>query len=460
MRKITILTFLTLFTFSSNLLFAQHPNIYINASELAAIKQKVKTNQEPWKSAHTKWMGLANAALSQKPVSVTYGGLNKCDRNSTYYCTGAYYAEGNRDFYDSDEVIIPITTAIRDLGMGYALTGDAKYADKAISLFRVFALDPTTGMKPRFTNNQSRISIAPVMTGLIYGFDLMFNYEGWDATEKKATQDWIQALASHAREHGWGTQNFADWKIALISAAGVFSEDQTLIDYAFAEFKRLIPIQIEGSGKMGQEAGRVQGGLHYSLYALLALTQVAEVARHQGIDLYNYKVPGTNRGLELAYDFMAPYVINPSSWRFSEKKGSTNAGKFFEISHLIFEKSKYLDVINSYGRPLYPTIFGVGVVTLTHAKGAYPVFDGATLDVPELEFEKNISIYPNPTSNTFVINLNVDVLKKAIIYNHLGQKVKEITTKEVNISNLSNGIYVIRITSQNDKIVTKKIIKL
>ncbi len=458
MRKITILTFLILLTFSSNLLFAQHPNIYINATELAAIKQKVKVNEEPWKSAHTKWMGLVNAALSQKPVSVTYGRQNKCDYNSTYFCTGPYY--GGTDNYDFEKVMKPITSAIRDLGMGYALTGDTKYADKAISLFRVFALDPITGMKPKFTNNQSRISIASIMPGLIYGLDLMFNYEGWDVAEKKATQDWIRALASHARAHGWGNQNFSDWKIALISAAGVFCEDQSLLDYAFTEFKRLIPIQIEGSGKMGQEAGRVQGGLHYSLYALLALTQVAEVARHQGIDLYNYKYDNGTRGLELAYDYIAPYVINPSSWTNSENPGSLNAGKFFEISYLIFGKERYLDVINSYGRPLYPTIFGVGVVTLTHAKGAYPAFEGATLDVPESEFENNISIYPNPTSNTFVINLNVDVLKKAIIYNHLGQKVKEITTKEVNISNLSNGIYVVRITSQNDKIATKKIIKL
>ncbi len=403
MKKIIFLAFSMLLASSINLLFAQHPNIYINASELAAIKQKVKDNQEPWKSAHTKWMELADAALSQKPVSVTYGGLNDCNLNSTYFCTGAYYAEDNRDFYDSDEVVKPITTAIRDLGMGYALTGDAKYAEKAISLFRVFALDPTTGMKPRFTNNQSRISIAPVMTGLIYGFDLMFNYEGWDAAEKKATQDWIRALANYARPRGWGNQNFGDWKIAFISAAGVFCEDQSLLDYAFTEFKRLIPIQIGGDGKMGQEAGRLQGGLHYSLYALLALTQVAEVARHQGIDLYNYKVSGTNKGLELAYDFMAPYVLNPSSWDFSRVKGSLNAGKFFEISYLIFGKSKYLDVINSYGRPLYPSIFGVGVVTLTHAKGAYSA-----------GFEPNV-LEPviNPNGGTFESSTQVSITSPA-----------------------------------------------
>ncbi|MCF6348780.1 MAG: T9SS type A sorting domain-containing protein [Flavobacteriaceae bacterium] len=83
----------------------------------------------------------------------------------------------------------------------------------------------------------------------------------------------------------------------------------------------------------------------------------------------------------------------------------------------------------------------------------------SVLSINDEVFNNSISTYPNPTSNTFVINLNVDVLKKAIIYNHLGQKVKEITTKEVNISNLSKGIYFVKIISQNGKTATKKVIK-
>ena len=71
----------------------------------------------------------------------------------------------------------------------------------------------------------------------------------------------------------------------------------------------------------------------------------------------------------------------------------------------------------------------------------------------------DINLTPNPTSNTFTINLKDETLKKAVIYNQLGQQVKETTSNEVNISNLSNGVYFVKITSQSGKTATKKIIK-
>ncbi|MCF6348775.1 MAG: T9SS type A sorting domain-containing protein [Flavobacteriaceae bacterium] len=81
------------------------------------------------------------------------------------------------------------------------------------------------------------------------------------------------------------------------------------------------------------------------------------------------------------------------------------------------------------------------------------------LSINDETLNSTISIHPNPTNNTFIINLKNETLEKAIIYNQLGQQIKEVTTKQVNISNLSNGIYFVKITSQSGKIATKKIIK-
>ncbi len=80
------------------------------------------------------------------------------------------------------------------------------------------------------------------------------------------------------------------------------------------------------------------------------------------------------------------------------------------------------------------------------------------LNINEVK-EGDIQIYPNPTSDRITINFKGEILKSVTIYNQLGRKVKEATTDDVDISNLSNGIYFVKITSQNGKIVTKKIIK-
>ncbi|NHZ86344.1 MAG: T9SS type A sorting domain-containing protein [Planctomycetia bacterium] len=89
--------------------------------------------------------------------------------------------------------------------------------------------------------------------------------------------------------------------------------------------------------------------------------------------------------------------------------------------------------------------------------GAYE--SDSILSVNDEVFNNSVSIIPNPTSDTFTINLNGNILDSAIIYNQLGQQVKEIITNKVDISNLADGIYYMKITSKSGKTTAKKVIK-
>ena len=82
-----------------------------------------------------------------------------------------------------------------------------------------------------------------------------------------------------------------------------------------------------------------------------------------------------------------------------------------------------------------------------------------SLSINDEVFNNTISISPNPTSNTFTINLQNETLKKVIIYNQLGQQIRKTITNQVNISNLAEGIYFVKIISESGKTATKKIIK-
>ena len=50
-------------------------------------------------------------------------------------------------------------------------------------------------------------------------------------------------------------------------------------------------------------------------------------------------------------------------------------------------------------------------------------------------------------------------LKSAVLFNLQGQKIKTITTKEVNVSDLISGVYMIRIEDQQGRESIKKSIK-
>ena len=73
---------------------------------------------------------------------------------------------------------------------------------------------------------------------------------------------------------------------------------------------------------------------------------------------------------------------------------------------------------------------------------------------------EGLSIYPNPVNNGKIyITTKSSMDKKVEIYNVIGKKVLElvVTSKEVNISNLEAGVYIIKI-KEGDASATRKLI--
>jgi hypothetical protein len=73
---------------------------------------------------------------------------------------------------------------------------------------------------------------------------------------------------------------------------------------------------------------------------------------------------------------------------------------------------------------------------------------------------EGLTIYPNPVnSGKIYISSKSSLDKKVEIFDVLGKKVLEtmITTKEVNVSNLSAGVYIIKI-KEGESSATRKLI--
>lgn len=91
-------------------------------------------------------------------------------------------------------------------------------------------------------------------------------------------------------------------------------------------------------------------------------------------------------------------------------------------------------------------------------------FDYASSTTEELEFQKNIKVYPNPSNGIFNIsNKNQQSTTNLKIINTLGKVIRsqELSLKnnQINISKEPEGIYFLQITNSQNHIITKKIIK-
>ena len=85
--------------------------------------------------------------------------------------------------------------------------------------------------------------------------------------------------------------------------------------------------------------------------------------------------------------------------------------------------------------------------------------DCAIVGVEEMEKE-NISVYPNPATNKFTVNLAGSEKASIEMFNLVGQRVYNGTATEkveINVSNLRPGIYMLRV-SQNGKVYTSKVV--
>lgn len=75
---------------------------------------------------------------------------------------------------------------------------------------------------------------------------------------------------------------------------------------------------------------------------------------------------------------------------------------------------------------------------------------------------EGLNLYPNPVSNGKVyISTKNDAEKQIIIFDLLGKKILQTTlnSKELNISSLSPGVYIIKIDEQNATATRKLIVR-
>ncbi|CAM3908970.1 T9SS type A sorting domain-containing protein [Flavobacterium sinopsychrotolerans] len=75
---------------------------------------------------------------------------------------------------------------------------------------------------------------------------------------------------------------------------------------------------------------------------------------------------------------------------------------------------------------------------------------------------EGLSLYPNPVSNGKVyISTKNDLDKEIIIFDVLGKKVLQtvMSSKELNVSNLSSGVYIIKINEKEASATRKLIIR-
>jgi hypothetical protein len=119
------------------------------------------------------------------------------------------------------------------------------------------------------------------------------------------------------------------------------------------------------------------------------------------------------------------------------------------------------DAMNQTFTPVQNGNYSVMITDINGCKGTSPVFSVTNLGLNDNSINKKINIYPNPTTGMVTItnqdNLAIDKIE---IVDVLGKivSVKTENTSQIGISEMTNGLYFLKMYS-GENVFVKKIIK-
>ena len=104
--------------------------------------------------------------------------------------------------------------------------------------------------------------------------------------------------------------------------------------------------------------------------------------------------------------------------------------------------------------------------TITSGFDTACVYSGGTLPVEEYTYlSKNLKVYPNPLNSGNTVNLSFGqpITAKVTLYSITGKEVfndniKSQDRKDINVSTLSNGIYMLKVSTDNTSVTRKVVI--
>lgn len=160
------------------------------------------------------------------------------------------------------------------------------------------------------------------LAGLALAWLRLRDAGGIDPAATARITAWLQRLAGAVRPHYErmnrtdARNNHAYWAGLAVAAAGVVSDDRSLVEWGIARARIGIE-QIDQDGALPLELARQSKALHYHLFSAMPLVMIAELAGVNGVDLYAERGGALHRFVQRTLD-----GVDDPSW-FVQRTGHT-----------------------------------------------------------------------------------------------------------------------------------------
>lgn len=373
--RLKTLTFLCIIVFSFNgLIFPQ--TYLVSMKKLDEVKTFVNSDSKMYKSQYERLIRSADKMVKDKMLSVVDKGRIPDSGDKHDYMSMAPYWWPNPETEDSlpyvrkdgernpgrleisdHSYFSRATTSIFELSLAYYLSGNKKYAEKAVQYLNYWFLDSKTKMNPNLNYaqavkgmNNGRGSGVLEGRGLIFVVDalgILKHAGGIDDKTYSAMKKWLTQYLKWMLESKNGkseykaANNHGSWYDAQVVSYALFAGDTVTALKHAQRIKERIENQITVDGKQPAELVRTNS-FSYSFFNLEALAMLSRLSESLNINGWNYSTQD-GKSMIKALEYMYPYALNEIPWTHQQisERGTDGPARVFLYAYFATGEKKY-----------------------------------------------------------------------------------------------------------------------
>jgi hypothetical protein len=341
----------------------RHPGIFSSQAELDFIKTTVATNPthpmtRAFAALRTSRFGVLTYQPRPLPIITTQANVTTADESELRAAPKAAYAHA----------------------LQWVVTGLPVHRDKALQVLDAWAMILQDIQASDGANDQPALEAAWATPIWINAAEIMRYYDNGAAMWPEASiqrfdvmvdvlMNFVNMMLAQNRTNNWGTSGALS-----MMAAGAYQNKQALFDAGVQYWRKLLPINVFATGQLGETC---RDCVH-AQYGIVGLIQGAEVAYHQGVDLYGTVLAGDDgprliKGMEYMTQSLQG-VAQPATCGATSCAGNGNdhyAGWEMGFNHYVNRMKMPLphtqDFVTTSNRVAGAGDHFLGWTTITHA---------------------------------------------------------------------------------------------
>ena len=292
----------------------------------------------------------ADQYLNEKPVTVT---ASFCKRSAggihDFYSEGDYWwadpqnpdgpyikrdGESNPDnFSDHRHAMVRLSEMVATLTSAWILTGEQKYADKALVHLKAWFTDPNTMMNPnllyaqaisgRYTGRGVGIIDVYHLVEVAQSVKILSGRKAITAENSDQIKSWFKNFLSWMTTHPYGIDEMnaennhgTCWAVSAAMFAKL-TGNEDVARLCVDRFKNiLLPGQMADNGSFPRELDRTKP-YGYSLFNMDAFANLAHILSTPEDNLWEYTTPD-GKSLKKGMAFITPYIAEKSTWPYAK----------------------------------------------------------------------------------------------------------------------------------------------